>query len=121
MLNLQDEIPPSRLYCIFPSVLDTTGSQTRRPPLIGVGCRLALAGPANPATTPAIPKAGRLTQDPFFAGRQIVHLFILSHSFCFLAMSLLFRRPGVVAVTPTPVSTLSTRLSLRPREALAQA
>lgn len=70
---------------------------------------------------PPFPRPAGSLRTPSSPGDKIVHLFILSHSFCFLAMSLLFRRPGVVAVTPTPVSTLSTRLSLRPREALAQA
>lgn len=46
------EIPPSRLYCIFPSVLDTTGSQTRRPPLIGVGVASRSPARQNPQQIP---------------------------------------------------------------------
>lgn len=52
MFNLQDEIPPSRLYCILPSVLDTTGSQTRRPPLIGVGVASRSPARQNPQQIP---------------------------------------------------------------------
>lgn len=118
VLNLQDD--STLLTLLHPSSPPSSTGQPDPPAADRGWCRLALAAPSknrNKSHAPAIPKASRLTQNPLRRATNRPSLFILYRSvFCPYPFFFLGGLGWSPSVAPTPVSTLSTRLSLRPRE-----